>query len=90
MIILNLCCPFLKIIRQLCMIPRHQLYQLQCTYQALKAYGSSPSINFLAPKLEPTGGPFFLCHLSYAVNTFGGLDGPASVLASIVLIPLLI
>jgi hypothetical protein len=48
------------------------------TYQALKAYGSSPSPNFLAPKLEPTGGPFFLCHLSYAVNTFGGLEGPAS------------
>lgn len=77
MIILNLCCPLFEIIRQFCVIPSISSTNIQ-TYQALKAYGSSPSPNFLAPKLEPTGGPFFLCHLSYAVNTFGGLEGPAS------------
>ena len=36
--------------------------------------------------VEPTGGPFFLCHLSYAVGAAsvcpGGVEGPASAFVS--------
>jgi hypothetical protein len=50
--------------------------------------------------VEPTGGPFFLCHLSYAVACAGGcrggglwdVEGPASalILSTIVTIDLIV
>lgn len=43
-------------------------------------------MRYLAPMVEPTGGPFFLCHLSYAVGATsgcpGGVEGPASAFVS--------